>query len=159
MLQGITFITILLKGMAIYLHPYNLYLCQMDTTRQNKVSKLIQKEMGELFQRESRNLFSGAFITVTGVKISPDLSVAKIYLSFLAVPDSGVLVKTIREHTREIRKRFGEKIKHQLRIVPNLEFFHDDSLEYVDKIEKLFKGIVIPPAEKEVDGASDEEEE
>ena len=155
MLQDNTFITILLRPRAIYLLPYNLYLCTMDTTRQNKVSKLIQKEMGELFQRESRTLFSGAFITVTGVKISPDLSVAKIYLSFLAVPDAAALVKTIREHTREIRKRFGEKIKHQLRIVPNLEFFHDDSLEYVDKIEKLFKGIVIPPAAPESDDASE----
>jgi ribosome-binding factor A len=136
--------------------PDNLYLCIMDTTRQNKVSKLIQKEMGELFQRESRTLFSGAFITVTGVKISQDLSVAKIYLSFLAVKDANELVKNIREHTKEIRKRFGEKIKHQLRIVPNLEFFHDDSLEYVDKIEKLFKGIVIPPADDET--KEDEEE-
>jgi ribosome-binding factor A len=128
----------------------------MDTTRQNKVSKLIQKEMGELFQRESRNLFSGAFITVTGVKISPDLSVAKIYLSFLAVADPAALVKTIREHTKEIRKRFGEKIKHQLRIVPNLEFFHDDSLEYVDKIEKLFKGIIIPTAEPDEEDPADD---
>jgi ribosome-binding factor A len=125
----------------------------MDTTRQNKVSKLIQKEMGEIFQRESRSLFSGAFITVTGVKISPDLSVAKIYLSFLAVKDPSALVKTIREQTKEIRKRFGEKIKNQLRIVPNLEFFHDDSLEYVDKIEKLFKGIVIPPAPESTEEA------
>ncbi len=121
----------------------------MDTTRQNKVSKLIQKEMGELFQRESRSLFGGAFITVTGVKISPDLSVAKIYLSFLAIKEPNVLIKTIKEHTKGIRKRFGEKVKSQLRIVPNLEFFHDDSLEYVDKIEKLFKTIVIPPAPSE----------
>lgn len=121
----------------------------MDTTRQNKVSKLIQKEMGELFQKESRSLFGGAFITVTGVKISPDLSVAKIYLSFLAVKNPPELIKTIREHTKEIRKRFGDKVKSQLRIVPNLEFFHDDSSEYADKIEKLFKTIVIPPAPPE----------
>ncbi len=121
----------------------------MDTTRQNKVSKLIQKEMAELFQRESRALFGGAFITVTGVKISADLSVARVYLSFLAVSDPKGLLKGIKEQTKEIRKRFGEKVKLQLRIVPNLEFFQDDSLEYVDKIEKLFKTIVIPPAPEE----------
>lgn len=119
----------------------------MDSTRQNKVSKLLQKVIGEIFQREGRSLFGNVFITVSGVKVSPDLSVAKVYLSFFKASDPEGLLHTIKDHTKEIRKHLGLKTKNQLRIIPNLEFFHDNSLDYVDKIESLFKNIVIPPAD------------
>ena len=111
----------------------------MDTTRQNKVSRLLQKELADIFQRESRNLFDGAFITVTQVRVSPDLSSAKIYVSLFLVKDTGVLLKKIKETYPEIRKLLGIRIKKQLRIVPALDFFIDDSMDYAEKIDRLLK--------------------
>src|SRR4051812_21846391 len=101
----------------------------MDSTRQNKISRLIQKELSEIFQRESRNLFDGAFITVTMLRVSPDLSVAKVYVSLFASKDPKALLKKIKESTKEVRKLLGLRIKNQVRIIPLLEFFIDDSLD------------------------------
>ena len=83
----------------------------MDTTRQLKVSRLIQKEIGEIFQRETRIFFGTALITVTQVRVSPDLSIAKIYVSLFNVPDTQVLLKLIQVHTKEIRIKLSERIK------------------------------------------------
>jgi ribosome-binding factor A len=109
----------------------------MESTRQKKVARLIQKEMAELFQRESKTLFQGAFITVTTARISPDLGHAKVYLSMFKVEKPELLLNEIREHKKEIRKRLGEKVRHQLRIVPDIDFFIDDSLDYLENIDKL----------------------
>ena len=111
----------------------------METTRQKKVARLIQKELGEIFQRESKTMFGGAFITVTGVRMSPDLSVAKAYLSLFAVKDRNALMAEIKKQTKEIRTKMSEKIKKQVRIIPNLDFHIDDSLDYAEKIENLLK--------------------
>ena len=111
----------------------------METTRQKKVARLIQKELGEIFQRESKTMFGGAFITVTGVRMSPDLSVAKAYLSLFAVKDRNALMVDIKKQTKEIRTKMSEKIKKQVRIIPNLDFHIDDSLDYAEKIENLLK--------------------
>lgn len=111
----------------------------MSSTRQNKVARLLQKELAEIFQREARGMFGGAFITVTGVKVSPDLGVAKVYLSFMAVKDKEALLAKIREQGKEIRKHLGLRIKHQLRIVPELIFYIDDSLDYAERIDELLK--------------------
>lgn len=111
----------------------------METTRQKKVARLIQKELGEIFQRESKTMFCGAFITVTGVRMSPDLSVAKAYLSLFAVKDRNALMLDIKKQTKEIRTKMSEKIKKQVRIIPNLDFHIDDSLDYAEKIENLLK--------------------
>ena len=111
----------------------------MDTTRQNKVSRLIQKELGEIFQRETKVFFGSALITVTQVRISPDLSVAKVYVSLFNVKDNAKLLEDIKKHTKEIRGKLGERIKKQVRIIPNLVFFHDDSLDYAMKIDELLK--------------------
>ena len=111
----------------------------MDSTRQNKVSRLLQKELGELFQRESGNLFNRAFITVTTVRVSADLSIAKVYLSMLVEKDREPTLKLIKAQSKEIRKRIGDRIKQQVRIIPNFKFFIDDSLDYAMKIESLLK--------------------
>lgn len=111
----------------------------MEGLRQQKVSRLLQKELGEIFQREGRSLFSGAFITVTKVRVSPDLSVAKVYLSFFSVKDTAALMKKITDETKTIRRTLGDKIKNQVRVIPNLTFFIDDSLDYLEKIENLLK--------------------
>lgn len=109
----------------------------METTRQQKISRLIQKDLGAIFQKESRNLFGGAMITVTKVHITKDLAIAKIYLSLFAVNDKNALLETIRMHTRDIRRQLGAREHNQLRIIPELQFFIDDSLDYIENIEKL----------------------
>lgn len=111
----------------------------MDSTRQQKYARLIQKEIGEIFQKDGFLFYGKAFVTVTGAKISPDLSVATIYVSIFGVKDSHTVIEQIESHNKEIRKRLGNSIRHQARIIPNLKFFLDDSLDQVEKIEKLLK--------------------
>lgn len=111
----------------------------MDSTRQNKVNRLLQKELGELFQRESRSLFGGAFITVTGVRITPDLSIARVHLSIFMAKEKETVLEKVNNQKKEIRKRIGNKIGKQMRIVPDFEFFIDNSLDYAEKIENLLK--------------------
>jgi ribosome-binding factor A len=111
----------------------------MDTTRQNKVARLIQKELGEIFQRETKVFFGTAMITVMQVRISPDLSVARVYVSLFNSKDNKALLEDIKKHTKEIRGKLGDRVKKQLRIVPSLVFFHDDSVDYAMHIDELLK--------------------
>ncbi|REJ81907.1 MAG: 30S ribosome-binding factor RbfA [Bacteroidetes bacterium] len=111
----------------------------MDSTRQQKFSRLIQKEIGEIFQREGYNFYGKAFVTVTGAKISPDLGIVKIYLSIFGAKDSQAVLDQIDSHNKEIRKKLGSSIRHQARIIPELRFYLDDSLDQVEKIEQLLK--------------------
>ena len=121
----------------------------MESKRQQKVSRQLQKDLSEIFQREVPHLFNGAFITVTSVRVSPDLSVARVYLSFLATKNKNLLLETIQEKGKVLRQHLGDRVRHQLRIVPELHFFLDDTAEYADKMDKLFSGIDIPPAPAE----------
>ena len=121
----------------------------MESKRQQKVARQLQKDLSEIFQREVPHLFGGAFITVTNVRVSPDLSVARVYLSFLAAKNKALLLETIQEKGKVIRQHLGDRVRHQLRIVPELNFFIDDTAEYADKMDKLFAGLDIPPAPEE----------
>lgn len=110
----------------------------MYSKRQNKVSRLLQKELADIFQKE----YSGrAFITVTVVRISPDLSYAKVYLSIMEgtgkFAKDGEVSDKIMIQTKEIRRRLAVRIKNQVRIIPDLKFFIDDSLDYEENIERL----------------------
>ncbi len=111
----------------------------MDTIRQERINNLLQKDLGEIFQVEMKHVSRGSMITVTKVKVTSDLSVAKVYLSLFASPDKDVLLKNIRSHTKEIRGKLGNRIRNQLRIVPNLSFYIDDSLDYIENIDNLLK--------------------
>jgi ribosome-binding factor A len=111
----------------------------MESTRQQKISRLIQKDLGVIFQQESRNLFDGALITVTKVQVSKDLVFARVYLSLFITRDKQTLLERIRSHSREIRHRLVQREHDQLRIMPELQFFLDDSLDYIDKIDELLK--------------------
>lgn len=112
----------------------------MDSIRQSKHSKLIQKEIGEIFRKESKNLFEGAMISVTGTRVSPDLSVAKIYISIFAPGKSADdIFKLVNTNNKKIRLSLSELIGKQVRIIPNLVFFLDDSLDYAENIENLLK--------------------
>lgn len=110
----------------------------MDSIRQQKVNKLLLKELSELFRSESKNLFGGAFITVTVVRVSPDLGMAKVYVSIMGNNSKNAL-KMIEEKNKEIRYRVGNALGRQLRVIPELHFYIDDSLDYAMKIEELLK--------------------
>lgn len=109
----------------------------METVRQQKVSKLLQKELAEIFRANAKTLFEGAFITVTTVRISPDLGYAKIYLSIMANNDVQKLYASINDQKTHIRKILGFSIGKQVRVVPELNFFIDDSYDYAEKINQL----------------------
>jgi len=111
----------------------------MESVRQQKVSKLVQKELAEIFRGNAQTLFGGAFITVTTVRMSPDLAQAKAYLSIMATKDRNAIFKLVEDQKNVIRKNLGAKVGKQLRIVPDLMFYIDDSLDYAMKIEELLK--------------------
>ena len=110
------------------------------TPRQNKVSRLIQKDLAEMFQSYARSWFKGSIITVSVVRISPDLSVAKVYLSIFPDSRRDEIMNSIAAHSTEIRFQLGNRIHNQVRIIPELNFFIDDSLDYLENIERLLKG-------------------
>ena len=111
----------------------------VESTRQKKVARLIQKEMADIFLRKGNELAHGKLISITRVRVSPDLSFAKIYLSIFPTANQEDVLKTIEEHSARLRFDLGHKIRTQLRIVPDLAFHLDDSLDYIDKIDKLLK--------------------
>jgi ribosome-binding factor A len=111
----------------------------MESLRQQKVNKLLAKELAEIFRSEARAMFGGGFITVTGVRVSPDLGLAKVYVSIMATRDKQVVFKLIQDQNSHIRRKLGSVIGKQLRIVPELMFYIDDSLDYAMKIEELLK--------------------
>ena len=111
----------------------------METTRQKKVSKLIQKELSIIFQKEIHQFLGNILVTVTGVRISPDLSVAKAYLSIFPVEKPEEALNILNENKKVFRTLLGNSCRHQLRIVPELVFYLDDSAEYAEEIEKLLK--------------------
>lgn len=119
----------------------------MDSTRQQKYAKLIQKEVSDIFSHEGRNFYGNAFVTITNVRITPDLGIAFIRLSLFKQKDPKKLIETINRHSPEIRKKLGQRIKNQARHIPELKFFIDDSLDYVDKMEAIFKNLDIPKGE------------
>ena len=121
----------------------------MESKRQQKFARLIQKELGDMFQADVKGLFNGAFITVTTVRVSPDLSIAKIYLSFLNQKDKQGLLEDIEDKNKAIRSELAKRIGKQVRIIPSLQFFLDDTAEYASKIEGLFNNIEIPPVDKD----------
>mgnify|MGYP002623765355 CR=1 FL=1 len=109
------------------------------TPRQNKVARLIQKDLAELLQAYARNWFQGSIISVSVVRISPDLSVAKCYLSIFPDSRKDEIMATINAHIKEIRYQLGNRIHNQVRIIPELIFNIDDSLDYLENIERLLK--------------------
>jgi ribosome-binding factor A len=122
----------------------------MDTKRQQKFGRQIQKDLSDIFQKEFKEIFGRGLVTVTEVKISPDLSVARCYLSFLLIDDRESVMDELDNRNKAIRNALAIRIRKQARIIPNLVFFLDDTAAYAAKIEALFEGLVIPPAEDEI---------
>ena len=110
----------------------------MDSRRQQKISQVILMDLADIFQKEAKNMFGGAFITVTVVRVTPDLSLARVFLSILN-PEKKIIIDLIKKQNKEIRKILAERVKQQLRKVPELIYQIDDSLDYYEKIDKLLK--------------------
>ena len=110
----------------------------METTRQNKISRLIQKELSEIFLLQTKSM-NGVLVSVSAVRISPDMSIARVYLSVFPSGRSQEIVKNINDNMKAIRYELGTRVRHQLRIIPELKFFVDDSLDYIEKIDSLLK--------------------
>lgn len=110
----------------------------METTRQNKISRLIQKELSEIFLLQTKAM-NGVLVSVSVVRISPDMSVARVYLSIFPSEKSEEILRNINDNAKSIRFELGTRVRHQLRIIPELKFFVDDSLDYIEKIDQLLK--------------------
>ena len=108
----------------------------METTRQNKISRLIQKELSDIFQKQTSSM-RGVLVSVSACRISPDLSVCRAYLSVFPSERAQEIVQNINNNQKQVRYELGTRVGKQLRIIPELKFFIDDSLDYVDHIDKL----------------------
>jgi ribosome-binding factor A len=116
------------------------------TVRQQKFARLIQKELSDIFQRDKKGVLDNAFITITEVRVSPDLSLAKVYISMLLVKDKQAVLEKLDLHKREIRRSLGERIRNQARIIPELAFFIDEVEENATRMDELIKNLHIPPS-------------
>ncbi|PWE00525.1 30S ribosome-binding factor RbfA [Marinilabilia rubra] len=109
----------------------------MDTTRQKKIGRLIQKDMSEMFQREVKEFSLGSLVSVTVVRVTPDLGIARVYLSIFPPDRKDEVFNNIKQHASQIRFTLGQRAGKQLRVIPDLEFYIDDSLDYIDNIDRL----------------------
>ncbi|MBK7127876.1 MAG: 30S ribosome-binding factor RbfA [Crocinitomicaceae bacterium] len=112
----------------------------MGSIRQQKFEALIQQEFSTYFREESRTVCKGAMVTATAVRVAPDLSFAKVFLSIFGVPDRKVVFDNINHHKPQIRYEMGKRLGKTLRKIPEFAFEIDDSLDYSEKIDKLLKG-------------------
>src|SRR5690349_14356427 len=119
------------------------------STRQQKFSRLIQKELSDIFQRDKRGIVDKAFITIADVKVSPDLGLAKIYISMMLAKDKQAILEKLNVRKKEIRKELGDKIGKQVRIIPELAFFIDEVEENAQRMDDLLNNLHIPPSDKE----------
>lgn len=110
----------------------------METTRQNKIARLIQKELSEVFQMQTRSM-KGVLVSVSNCRISPDLSICRVYLSVFPSNRAEEIVANINANQKQVRFELGQRVRFQLRIIPELKFFVDDSLDYVEHIDELLK--------------------
>lgn len=110
----------------------------MQETRQNRISRLLQKELASIFQTQTR-MMHGVLVSVTRVKVSPDLSICTAYLSIFPSEKGDELLKNINANEKTIRYELGQRVHNQLRIIPELRFFVDDSLDYLERIDELLK--------------------
>ncbi|MDA3906223.1 MAG: 30S ribosome-binding factor RbfA [Bacteroidales bacterium] len=111
----------------------------MESQRQQKISRLLQKDMGDILQKDMSNLGLGAMLTVTKVSVTSDLAFAKVYVSLLAADDHAKVIANLNKHSKEVRYILGQRVRNQLRIIPTLRFFEDDSLDYLQNIERILK--------------------
>lgn len=113
----------------------------MDSRRQQKIGMLMKEEFSSLLNKDYKSFFGKGLISVTNVRITSDLSIARFYLSLFNVEDKEVVIQKFKENTTEFRKKLGAKLRHQLRKIPEFEFYIDDTLDYAFHIEKVLKDL------------------
>jgi len=116
-------------------------ITMQEGKRQKQIGGLIQVEMNTIFQRLGLNMIDGGMVSISSVKITPDLLEARTYLSFFQVKDPKAALKKIEERSWEIKKELASRVRHQLRNIPEIKYFQDDTLDHVFKMEELFKQI------------------
>ena len=113
----------------------------MESKRQQKFAGVIQEDLAAILQREGANYLPNTMVTITKVRVTPDLAIARVFLSFFNNTNTQLALNTIKSHSSEIRYKLGARIKDQVRIIPQLEFFVDDTSEYVERMDKIFDKI------------------
>lgn len=113
----------------------------LEGKRQKQVAAVLDKDLNEIFQRMGLSMMDGGMVSIASVKITPDLFDARVYLSFFKITDPVSTLKNIQERGWEIKKELSARVRHQLRSMPQLTFYIDDTLDYADKMEQLFKDI------------------
>ena len=111
----------------------------MESTRQKRVARLIQKELAIIFQQSSHAVFNGKMVSVTVVHVTPDLALAKVYLSLFPGKEKEAIMEQVVEKNKWIRHELSKKIRHQVKSIPELSFYIDDSLDYIENIDRLLK--------------------
>jgi ribosome-binding factor A len=122
----------------------------MENKRQRQIAKQIQKDLGEIFQKDLKDVIGNAFVTITDVQTTPDLAIGRIYLSFMMVDDKEALLEKIKDNGKKIRGLFGQRVRNQFRIVPNFQYYIDETAVHAQKMDELISKLDIP-AETEID--------
>ncbi len=107
-----------------------------ETQRQKKINRQLQRDLGEMLQKDGASIQPGIMFTVTQVRVTPDLSIARVYLSLFPTENPEEIIEKVNDHSRELRYNLGKRVRHQLRVVPELHFYLDDSLDYINNIEE-----------------------
>ena len=123
----------------------------MESKRKQKFAGVIQQDLAEIFQREGMNFLPNTLVTITKVRITPDLAIARVFLSFFNNSNANLALNTVKAHASEIRYKLGARIKKQARIVPHLEFFLDDTNSYVERMDKIFDKISQEPRQPDTE--------
>lgn len=121
----------------------------MESQRQIKYGKQLQKDLAEIFQKDPTYFFKNTLGTLTHVSVSPDLALARVYISVFPISQAEQVFQHLNEIKSEIRHKLGNKIGKRVRIIPEVAFFHDDTEEKASKMDKLIENLHIPPAEDE----------
>ncbi|MBA3673772.1 MAG: 30S ribosome-binding factor RbfA [Chitinophagaceae bacterium] len=123
----------------------------IEGKRQKQVAGVIIHELNDIFLRMGLNMQDGGMVSISSVKITPDLFEARVYLSFFQVKDNPAMLTRIQDKSKEIRKELGNRVRHQLRSIPQITFYIDDTLDYVFKMEELLEKIKKESSEKKED--------
>lgn len=123
------------------LSAFTFKLNIMESKRQQKFAGVIQEDLAAIFQRDLMSLLPNTLVTITKVRVTPDLALARVFLSFFNSNNKQLALNTIKQHASEIRYKLGARIKDQVRIIPQLEFFIDDTGDYVERMDKIFDKI------------------
>jgi ribosome-binding factor A len=121
----------------------------MESKRQQKFAGVLQQDLAAIFQREGMSFLPNTLVTITKVRVTPDLAIARVFLSFFNNTNTQQSLQTVKAHASEIRYKLGARIKDQVRVIPQLEFFVDDTNEYVERMDKIFDKISKEPRQSD----------